>query len=501
VLLRGAHWNQVSASGIDGQLERVSFTANGRIVAQFAVNRSGQVVQGVNFSRLSVPYGNPGAYSPLMLLGLSVLFVAVAAVTPIRRIRNLDVAAALSLLAPVILLQHRYLDASVLSALPGMLYLFGRCLWTALGDERAGAPSTPLFHQLTAGWASTQRVHVMRMILFALALVFVVVGMSSTHPVDVATAVMEGATKIVHGVLPYGHMPGDVLHGDTYPLLSYVVYAPLASVAPVHSVWDSVDGALAIAVLAALITAAALCRHAAGGWRSRFSQLPPEASQRGLQAALTWLSFPPVLIVVSTGTTDVVLAAILLFAVVLWHRPAASTAMLAIAGWFKLAPFALVPIWLAPLRGRRLFAALGGLACVSGVMIGLVLALGGIGGARAMVHGVSYQFSRGSPQSSWSALRIEWLQPVGEAGLLALIAGATVRLRAAHELAADATRLAALSAAVLIGLQLVADYWAFLYLVWVIPLLALSLLESPVQRRVVEREPIRRQSDPVALAA
>lgn len=500
-LLRGAHWNQVTASGIDGQLERVSFTAGGRIVAQFAVDRSGHVVQGVNFSRVSVPYGNPGAYSPLMLLGLSVLFVLVAAVTPLRRIRNLDVAAALSLLAPVVLLQDRYLDASVLSAVPAMLYLLGRCLWTALGPERTVSPSTPLVHHLTAGWVATQRVHVMRMVLFALALIFVVVGMSSTHPVDVATAVMEGATKVVHGVLPYGHMPGDVLHGDTYPLLSYVAYAPLASVAPVHSVWDSVDGALAIAILAALVTAAAICRQLAGGWRSRFSDLPPQASQRGLQAALTWLSFPPLLIVVSTGTTDVVLAAILLFAVILWHRPAASTAMLAIAGWFKLAPFALLPIWLAPLRGRRLGAALGGVAVVSGVMIALLLALGGIGGARAMVRAVSYQFSRGSPQSAWSALNIEWLQPIAEAGLLALIAGASVRMRTAHELARDGARVAALSAAVLIGLQLVADYWAFLYLVWVVPLLTLSLLESPTRRAAAEREPIRRRSDAVAVAA
>jgi hypothetical protein len=33
--------------------------------------------------------------------------------------------------------------------------------------------------------------------------------------------------------------------------------------------------------------------------------------------------------------------------------------------------------------------------------------------------------------------------------------------------------------AVLISLQLAANYWAFLYLVWVVPLLGLSLLAEP----------------------
>ncbi len=36
--------------------------------------------------------------------------------------------------------------------------------------------------------------------------------------------------------------------------------------------------------------------------------------------------------------------------------------------------------------------------------------------------------------------------------------------------------MAALAAAILIGLQLSADYWAFLYLAWIVPLVGLSLL-------------------------
>ena len=48
--------------------------------------------------------------------------------------------------------------------------------------------------------------------------------------------------------------------------------------------------------------------------------------------------------------------------------------------------------------------------------------------------------------------------------------------------------MAALAVAVLIALQLAANYWAFLYLVWVVPLLGLSLLADPSP--AAAREPL-----------
>lgn len=51
-----------------------------------------------------------------------------------------------------------------------------------------------------------------------------------------------------------------------------------------------------------------------------------------------------------------------------------------------------------------------------------------------------------------------------------------VKLRQEPDLARDRARMAALGAAILIGLQLTAEYWAFLYLVWILPLAVLSLL-------------------------
>jgi hypothetical protein len=402
-----------------------------------------------------------------------------AGVAPLRRVRNLDVLAALSLLVPVVLLQHGYLNGSVEAALPGLGWLLVRCARRGFGPARHPEPATPLFELLAGRWEQRDRVRFMRALLALFALVFAMVGVSSAGAADVAYAVMEGATRIVHGVLPYGHMSGGVIHGDTYPIFTYALYAPLAAVAPVNSVLDSVDGALAVAVLAGLASAYALFRSAAGP-RPRRQQRDGDAEAAGLRAALAWLTFPPLLIIASTGTTDVVLAAMLVFAVVLWRRPGASTAVLAIAGWFKLAPFALVPVWLAPLRGRRLAAALGALAGVSVAALTLVLALGGLHGPAAMVHAVSYQFDRGAVQSPWVALGIAGLQPIGQACALGLIAAAAASLWQHPELAADRARMAALSVAILISLQLAANYWSFFYLAWIMPLVGLSLLAEGV---------------------
>jgi hypothetical protein len=475
-MLAGSHWNRVVAGPIDPGLEQVNFYAGDRVLAAVALRAGRTETQAINYRQMTVPYGDWIAYQPAVLAALCALFVLMAGVSPWRRLRNLDVAAALSLLLSVLLFQHRYVDTSVLAAVPGLTYLLVRCAGRALGAEREPAPSTPLLAVITPGADPAQRVRWLRVLFVVLALVFLMVGVSSFDAVDVLYAVMEGATKLVHGVLPYGHMPPGIIHGDTYPILSYVLYTPLALFAPVSNVWDSVDGGLAVTVLAAVVGAWAVFRTTAGARSWARAPRPVEAEEAGLRAALAWLAFPPLLITVSTGTTDVVLAAMLLVAVLLWRRPAACSAMLALAGWFKLAPFALLTVCLAPLSGRRLAGALAAIAAVSLPLIGVLVALGGVHGISDMVHAIAYQFSRGSIQSVWGAVHDATLQPIAQGAVLGLVAAAVVKLRHEPHLARDRARMAALSAAILIGLQLTAEYWAFLYLVWVVPLAGVSLL-------------------------
>ncbi|MFL5823357.1 MAG: glycosyltransferase 87 family protein [Solirubrobacteraceae bacterium] len=494
-VLSKEHWTRTTVSAVDAGLARVSFFDGGQIVAQVAVRPDGVVTHGEAFTARSVPYGDWIAYQPALLIGLAALFVLMAGVAPWRRIRNLDVAAALSLVAPMVLLQRRYVDASVLSAVPGLGYLMLRCAVRGLGPDADSKASTPLLDALTAGWDAGRRLRLLRILLAALVLVFVMVTVSSREAVDVAYAVMEGATKLIHGVLPYGHLQGDVIHGDTYPLLSYALYTPLAWISPVQSTWSSVDLALGLAAASALAVAWAVFKSAAGG-RLAGLRRSPDREAAGLRAAMLWLAFPPLLAAVSTGTSDVVLAALLAVALVLWRRPALATGLLAAAAWFKLVPLALIPARLATLRGRRLIHALLAIVAISVPMLALLVALGGIRGPVTMLHAISYQFSRGSPQSLWAVLGVQSLQPWAQAGALALIVGASVRLAIHPQWERDTVRVAALAGAILISLQLAANYWAFLYLIWTLPPIALSLLAQTAPAVDAARVPERRLASP-----
>jgi Glycosyltransferase family 87 len=500
-LARGERWTDVRVGAVDDTTTRVTFFHGPRLLAEVAVTRRGTVERFSDVRGREAPYGAPLAHKPLVVAIGALAFLLATAVVPLRRIRNLDVAALLALVVPVLLLNERLLVASTLAAMPSLLWLAGRCAWVALGPQeggfalrpsqasglRATSPSCPLFDALTPAWSDARRARLLRLAVGAAAACVAMITLSAPSTVDVGQALMEGATLLVHGTLPYGHMPGDVFHGDVYPLLSYAVYTPLAVFMPVHDDWDVANGALVVAALSAIVGAWLLARR---------GRTTPE----GLRAALAWLTLPPLLVTVSTGTSDVLLGALLLAALVLARRPLASTAAILVAGWFKVVPFALLPIWLARLRGRRLAVALALIAGSGAVTLAVLVALGGSHAPAQMLEAIAYQAERRTLHSAWTLLGLEWLQPLGQAAVLALIAAATVRVRRDAALATDPARLAALSAAVLLGLQLTANYWTYLYLAWVVPCVVVALLADAPQTaplHVVARtlNPIGRNAD------
>jgi hypothetical protein len=95
---------------------------------------------------------------------------------------------------------------------------------------------------------------------------------------------------------------------------------------------------------------------------------------------------------------------------------------------------------------------------------------------------IAYQASRDSPFSIWG--QVPGLEPLRVAilaavGLLAL--GFAFRPRAK-----TLTQVAALGAALLIGIQLTAEHWFYLYIVWFFPLLLVAMATAatrPVARR------------------
>ena len=180
------------------------------------------------------------------------------------------------------------------------------------------------------------------------------VGIELTRrPVDVIYGVMEGATKLLTGVSRTA-ISRDVIHGDTYPILSYALTPRWRGSRRCIDLglgrWRS-GGRGPRARSAGALPAP---RRSARPSRCA----PPEAEMAGLRAALTWLAFPPVLITVSTGTTDALLAALIVAPLCVAARRGAR--QWAIGGWLKLAPFALVPVLLrrcvedvSPVRWER----------------------------------------------------------------------------------------------------------------------------------------------------
>jgi len=487
-MLASVHWDHVDATPMDSRYEILGFYRGGRVVATVTVGFNGHVViiDSTDLAREKYEYGADIANDSRVLAMLTVVFVLMTAVWPLWRVRNLDVLVVAGSTLSVAYYNRGMLTDMALVSYPALAYLGVRCGWWALGRSREPAPSMPLYGRLTEGWTTAQRVRILRLVALAMALVVAMVGFTSTSVLDVGYAVMEGATLIIHGVLPYGHIP-DVLHGDTYPIGSYLLYVPFAWLSPVHNVWDDADFTLVVAIVAALLAGAGLWRMA-GGTVSRSRQHPPsEGEGRGLRAAIAWLTFPPLLMTVSTGTTDVALAAMLVVALLLWRRPGWSTVVLSGAAWFKLVPVALVPLLLARLRGRALVCAAAVLAITSAGMVAILIMLGGLGAPMRMVNAMSFQFPRGSQRSLWTIIGSVPLQQLAQAATLTLIIGAGIRIRRCRALASDRARLAAIGAAALAGLQISGNYWSDTYLVWVFPFVALSLL-AEVPTRVGGRD-------------
>ena len=441
---------------VDDDLERVTFLRHGRVVASAGVRRDGQVLDPLP-ARLDKRYGTELAHSLIAFALLVALFLLVAVRRPLRIVQTSDALALAAFVVPTVLVDRGYVVAGQGSAAVLLAYVAARAATIVLrgAPEPSGRPlvqlsSAPRLPLLLAG---------------ALALALVVMTVCSTGEVDVAYASMEGATKLLHGVLPYGHLPGDVVHGDTYGLLAYAASVPVAAIWPVTSTWDAATGALVLAAAGGVATAWGVAR-ALGGDRST--------------ALLLALAFPPVLLAVTSGTNDVLIAAALAWALAWSARPGRATGLVAIAGLAKIAPLALLPAWIARARGRDRARAVAASAGACAAVVVVLVALGGTHGPGDMVDAVAFQLERRSLNSIYVALGLGAIQPFVLALAVALAIGGATLLALDDAAAHDPRRLAALCAAVLGALQLAAHYWAPLYLLWLLPPAAIALLGAAV---------------------
>jgi hypothetical protein len=397
------------------------------------------------------------AQRPLVLALLAAMFVLLAAGAPLLSMRNLDVLALASFVVPVVLINERLLEAGVWASYPPLAYLCVRCAQAGLRPHARAAPAAPLVRLPARALA---------LVAAGAAAALVLLAIPGGLVGDIAFASMAGATDLTHGVLPYGHLPqGELVHGDTYPLLAYAAYIPAALFTPVRTAFDQLDGALWVAAGLALVAAGAMYRTGARAGRGG-----------GLRLAAAWLCFPPVVIAASAGSNDLAAAACVAWAVALAVHAGRSSAALALAGAVKLAPFVAVPVWVLRQRGAGVVRALAAVAAVVGGVAAWVVALGGLDGLGDMARAVSFQAERGSLLSIWTLADAGAAQVVVQAAVATLVVVGAARAWADRELARSLPRVAGIAAAALLGTQIAANYWTYAYLPWVFPLVAAALL-------------------------
>jgi hypothetical protein len=442
-------WDHARVTPLDTRLARVSFFDGPRLRAVAAVDARGRTEHTQIYAPAAPQYGSKLSDAPWLLGLLALGFLLATATLPLLSLRNLDVLALLGLTLPIVAGDHQLLELSVLSGCVPLAYLCARLLHRAARGEPAPQSATPLYELLTP--------HVPRILGFAIAAsagLLAIVAVSSPGAIDVGFASTAGATLLLHGTLPYGHMPPDVVHGDTYPLLNYVLYLPAAAIAPVRDAFDDTSSAVLVAFAAALVVAVALRRS-------------------GPRTVLAWLCFPPLAVAVASGTNDLLLAAALAIALAVAARGGRAAFALAAGAWIKLAPLALLPLWLARTSGRPLLRALTAIAGLSAALCAWLLVLDGPAGIGHMLHAMSFQLERGTLQSAWTLLGLGAAQQVAQAATIALVAWAGLNAR---RIATDPARLAALSGAILAALQLSASNWSYLYVVWLFPCAAVALI-------------------------
>ena len=470
----------------------------GEIATGSVDDASGDVVEAWTGPQVAwkMARGGEGAFGGRVLTSLPVWLalcaVFVVGLADLRRplsLRNLDLLALVSFTVSWWFFERGEVFRSAPLAMVPLAYLVARMLW--IGFRRRPLPEA---RPVLPVW------------LLAAVAVFLCgfrLGLDLADPppvIDVGYAGVVGADRILDGRSPYGNMPARagrplcdddapadsreriqvdgrceaaVEHGDTYGPVTYVAYVPAVAALGWSGKWDRLPAARWTAIAFDLLTIAGLVvvglRH----------------GDRRLAVALAfgWLAFPFTAYVLLSGANDALVSALLVWGFVAASSPWGRGALVSLAGAAKLAPLLLAPLWLTypAVRFRDLWrSALAYVVAALAALSLLLLEPSLVDAARTFVdRSIGFQLGRHSPFSVWDwgqyhARGIPDLGSVqhflqGAVLGLALVVAVVPRRKGPLE-------LAALTAGVLIALQLVLTHWFYLYLPWVLPFVLLALL-------------------------
>jgi hypothetical protein len=429
-------------------------------------------------------------------LGFCAMFLIGLADRRLLSLRNLDLLALLSFSVSLWFFNRGDVFTAMPLVYPGLGYLAARTIWISRRDRGSSArPLWPVW-VLAAG---------------AVFLSGFRVGLDvrASNVIDVGFSGVVGADRIVHGQVPWGHMPLDEEslkpcglpddeghvrdriqtngrcetadpRGDAYGPPAYLAYVPAVLALGWSGKWDTLPAAHATTIAFDLLCllGLALVGLRLGG--------------RGLAATLAfaWAAYPFTQYAASSNTNDAIMPAFLIWGFWLATIPAARGAFGALAGWTKFGALIVAPLWLAYGGARRFVA--GFAAATLAVFSIFLLEPDVFHALRVFVdRAVVWQIQRDSPFSLW-----DWA-PYHAAGIPDLhlvqlvlqglvVAGAIV---AAFAIARRPTplRLAALTAALLVGFEAVLTHWFYTYIPWFFPFVAVALLAPAPQP---EPEPV-----------
>lgn len=440
-----------------------------REIAQVVIDdRSATVVEAWTSHQVAwtMARGYPGAFgrkvnSPWVWIPLTVLFVVpFVQVRRWRRMLHLDLLVLAGFGASVAYFNDAQIDVSVPLVYPLLVYLLARMLWIGLRCPRAGPPAgeptrsgLPLL--VPVSWLA---VGIIFLVGFRVGL-----NVTSSNVIDVGYAGVIGAQKLVDGKPIYGAFPSDNQSGDTYGPVVYEAYVPFEQVFPWGGKWDELPAAHAAAITFDLLVLVLLFLL---GRRVRGPSL-------GIALAYAWAAYPFTLYTMNSGSNDTLVTVFVLAALLVAARPGRSTtrgALVALGGLTKFATLALAPLFALHEPARRLPRFVVGFALAALVAFAPIL-LGGESLRTVYERTIEFQSERGSPFSIWGMYDLDGLQRAWQAVAVALALALAFLPRRR-----DVVGLAALSAAILIALQLGVTHWFYLYLVWVVPLVMLAAL-------------------------
>jgi hypothetical protein len=476
-----------SASIVEGSWEVAYFADDEQVALVLVDPQSGEVRESWTGYQVlwKMARGYSGAFghklnAPYVFLPLCALFL-VGLIDWRRpwRVATLDLLVLLGFGASHFFFNRGEIGLSVPLQYPVLMYLLGRALWIGLRGRGEGIrPVWP------AAW----------LLIAALFLMGFRVGlnMADSGAIDVGYAGVVGADRITHAEPLYDNFPGDVSQGDTYGPVNYLAYAPFEAIWRWQGEWDDLPAAHGAAVGFDLATFALLI------WLGLRIRPGPAGRKLAATLAFGWAAYPYTAYALESNSNDTLVAALLVATLLVLSRPVAKGVMAGLATLTKFAPVLLAPMLLtwrpagpvapgdppppavakassgvvppnAPPAGGKFVLAFA-------FTIAALMTWPAIDPGLSIVYErtIAYQSDRDSPFSLWG--QVPDLEPLRIAILVAV--GIFAIALAFWPKEKKLTQVAALGAALLIGLQLTAQHWFYLYIVWFYPLLLVAMASS-----------------------